>query len=491
MKKIYLTLLAAASLLAASCSGFLEEYSQDEIRPKKVSDYSELINGEIYDKQNNVNHAAWLDAMTDDVDDLFSRPSFLGNSDVRAAAFGYYTWQANPEYTYTNTISADGTWAFFYHQILTVNMILDGIDEAEGTEADRQTVIGEALAIRAYAYFMLVNIYGEPYDPATASSAMGVPVNDLVGAENRNFHRASVADIYAIIVDDLKNAITALEAGGNTNKIWRWNAQSAKLLLARTYLFMQDWDNAAKMSTEVIEQTGGALWNLGEVTTSEYFFSRNNPEVLFTYGYGGSMFTSTGANGFFPPSTSLQGIYESGDYRYNRSNGVFIRRTGNFLTGYKFVQHKCYFDNETTGIQGYALRTAEAYLTRAEALSRTSNFLQAVDDLNTLRRSRFSASAYKDLTLTDQQEIIQFVRDERRREFCFEKFRWFDLRRWDRPSITHVYHTDYADQSAVLTFTLEQNDPAYTIPIPMAVVNTDTEIEQYTGRPERQAQETE
>ena len=485
MKKTIYTIAAALALTA--CSGFLEEYSQDEIRPKKVSDYSELINGEIYKKTNEgANHASWLDVMTDDVEDLFSRPGIFGNNDSRAAYYGYYTWQAAPEYSYTNTITADGAWAFYYHQILTVNMILDSIDEAEGDNAARQTVIGEALAARAYAYFMLVNIYGEPYDPATASSALGVPINTLVGAENRNFHRASVAEIYDIIVTDLQEAIKNLNAGGNVNKMWRWNAAAAKLLLARTYLFMQDWDNAEKMATEVIEQTGGVLWNLNDKDASDYFFCANNPEVLFTYGYGASMFTSTGANGFFPPSASLKAAYQSGDKRYStNATGAFIRQTGSFFTGKKFVQYKCYFSIETTGIWGYAFRTAEAYLTRAEALSHTSRYLQSLDDLNTLRQSRFTPAAYKPLALTDQEEIIQFVREERRREFCFEKFRWFDLRRWDRPSITHVYHTDYSDQSAVRTFTLEENDPAYTLPIPMAVSEHDADVEPYNKRPAR------
>ena len=50
--------------------------------------------------------------------------------------------------------------------------------------------------IRAYAYYMLVNLYGEPYDPKTADKAVGVPVNGLIGVENKKFKRESVAAIY-------------------------------------------------------------------------------------------------------------------------------------------------------------------------------------------------------------------------------------------------------------------------------------------------------
>lgn len=492
MKKIIYTIIAALALTA--CSGFLEEYSQDEIRPRKVSDFSELINGEIYSNQNNTNYANWLDIMTDDVEDLYARPLIvILASDVRNGAFGYYTWQAVPEYSYSNELTPDGNWAAYYHQILTANMILDGIDAVEGTDTERQTVIGEALAIRANAYFQLVNLYGEPFNPATASTAMGVPINNLVGAENRNFHRASVGEIYALIVDDLQKAITALHNGGDTNGKWRWNANAATLLLARTYLFMQEWDKAAETATRVLDLTGGILWNLNdkvENAASSYFICGENPEILFTSGNGYSAFSATGANGYFPASTGLRNTFKTGDRRLNNTNGAFVRRTGSpFSGGYKFIPYKSDRHPDETGAHGYAFRTAEAYLIRAEALSHTADFAKALEDLNTLRQHRFAPANYQPLELTDQEEIIQFVREERRRELCFEKLRWFDLRRWDRPAITHVYHTDYTNQSAVLTFTLEENDPAYTLPIPMAVMQQDADVEPYNKRPNRAPQE--
>jgi len=491
MKKTIFTIAAALAITA--CSGFLEEYSQDEIRPRKVSDYSELINGEIYNKQNNTNYANWLDIMTDDVEDVYSRPMIviLAN-DVRNGAYGYYAWQAVPEYSYSNELSPDNTWTACYHQILTSNMILDGIDAVEGTDAERQTVIGEALAIRAYAYFLLVNLYGEPYDPATASTAMGVPINDLVGAENRNFHRAPVGEIYEIIVKDLQDAIAALQKGGNANGKWRWNANAATLLLARTYLYMQEWDKAIEAASRVIDMTGGILWDLNDKVVNaaaSYFICGENPEIIFTYGYGYSAFSATGANGYFPVSTSLRSTFKTGDRRLNNSNGAYVRRVGSILTGTKYVPYKSDRWPEESGAHGYAFRTAEAYLIRAEALSHTTDYIKALDDLNTLRQNRIAPANYQPLELTDQEEIIQFVREERRREFCFEKLRWFDLRRWDRPSITHVYHTDYTDRNAILTFVLEENDPAYTLPIPMAVMQQDADVEPYNKRPNRAPQE--
>ena len=55
------------------------------------------------------------------------------------------------------------------------------------------------------------------------------------------------------------------------------------------------------------------------------------------------------------------------------------------------------------------------------------------------------------------------MRDERRRELCFEGHRWFDLRRWGMPSITHIWHDS---ETASSTYRLEECDPLYTVPIP-------------------------
>ena len=202
----------ALFLGAVSCTDFLKETSQDEIKPTSANDYKELITGEIYNETNNTAVNTYLDIMTDDCEE-FARNAFLGG-DTRNAGFGYFTWQQNPELQVEGVLNSDNAWAHYYHQILMTNMILYDIDNMNGTDQEKSLVKAEAHMIRAYAYYMLVNLYGEPYDPATASSALGVPINNLVGAQDVKFQRASVQDIYDIITDDCKAAINYFIAGG-------------------------------------------------------------------------------------------------------------------------------------------------------------------------------------------------------------------------------------------------------------------------------------
>ena len=98
--------------------------------------------------------------------------------------------------------------------------------------------------------------------------------------------------------------------------------------------------------------------------------------------------------------------------------------------------------------------------------------------MNELRRNRIEG--YENQNYTGA-ELVQQIRDERRKELCFEGHRWFDLRRYavctDYPyskQITHVFNR-CGDWGVIetRTYVLKEHDPAYTFAIPEAVINFD------------------
>lgn len=492
MKKISL-LIAAISLSAAmtSCSDFLTESSQDEIKPNNVSDYSELINGEIYNKFNNQAVHTYLDIMTDDCTEFAKKASF--GADTRNAGNGYFTWQQSPELQVSGVLNDDGAWAEYYHHILIANMVLYDVDNLIGSDSEKAIVKAEAHMVRAYAYYMLVNLYGEPYDPATADKALGVPINNLLGAERKSFKRSSVAEVYEQILDDTNEALKLFTAGGGQKSTFRWNENAANLFIARVYLYMQNWEKAIEHVDNLLAVKAN-LWDLNEKINGGgdeaelYFLCSRNPEILFSFGYYYVNYFASGAKGAYPASPSLRAEYTSGDLRCGPTNAAYIRYLGSTLFGggKRYCPYK--FSDTSTGEHGRAFRTAEAYLIRAEAYSHTSQYTKALEDVNYLRSNRLTPAAFAaeggKLTSGSQEEIIQMVRSERRREMCFEQLRWFDLRRWDRPSIEHTYTPDLTNTKVFFTYRLEQNDPAYTLPVPKRVLERDTELEDIK-RPER------
>ena len=130
------------------------------------------------------------------------------------------------------------------------------------------------------------------------------------------------------------------------------------------------------------------------------------------------------------------------------------------------------------------IRTAELYLNRAEAYVR--KFMEtgednyrtlALDDLNRLRENRYDTRnvTYTKVDIADADELLQFYKDERRRELCFEEHRWFDLRRYGMPSFSREW---WDNGVLVKQYTLEKNDPSYTLPVPQAVIEQNRKLEQ-------------
>ena len=133
--------------------------------------------------------------------------------------------------------------------------------------------------------------------------------------------------------------------------------------------------------------------------------------------------------------------------------------------GYFFVRKNPMFD--ATVFDSFLLRSGEIYLNKAEAQA----MLDQADAINTMKELMNKRYADHKLPVIDGlsgKELIQFIREERRKELCFEGHRWFDLRRQGMPEIKHTYKAEKG--GAVYEYVLQQGDPMYTIPFPNSVV---------------------
>lgn len=486
MKKYNLYTIFAIVLLLCSCDKFLDEVSQDEIVPKNLKDYSEFLYGEGYIRDTKV-LSPYLDIMTDDAKCYYGKPSLLAN-DTRETGYGYYTWQEQPEYTLSGPLKSDGSWRSYYRYILISNIVSKDIKTIPGDESLRVRLEGEASMIRAFSYFMLVNLYAKPYEKSQASSTLGVPINSMTFMEDVKLQRATLDQNYNLILDNLEAAMESFKYSDNNKSIFRWNLNAARLFASRVHLYMRDYQQAIIYASEVLASSP-ALYDLNikasDATTAALpFLNSSNPEILFSYGDYYISYFSQSANGCFPTSESLKGCYEKSDLRYGRTNGAFIREQGNFF-GKQYTTFKGGSSSKTQ-LFGFALRTAEAYLNRAEAYAMLGKIDLALNDLNELRRFRIAKSSYTKLSSSSVDEVIELIKIERRREFCYEQHRWFDLRRWGMPEIVHEFVDEYNPYSNS-TYVLNEGDDAYTLPIPVSVINYQPDIPN-NDRPKRNKQ---
>ena len=219
---------------------------------------------------------------------------------------------------------------------------------------------------------------------------------------------------------------------------------------------MEEWDRAIEAANRAIKRAEG----LTDYTTVE----AGNQFYMTTYELSEVewLFDMSITNFPFVPSGDLLSKYTNGDKRetlWFNANGSISKR----------AQKSGWGPNRT-------IRISEAYLNRAEALvlSQNANIGEALADLNELRRHRIVG--YQDISISDATILLGEIRVERRLELCFDGHRWFDLRRYGMPSISHDYKLKKND--AWVTYVLKEKDPLYTLPIPRAVILNNVKLEQ-------------
>ncbi|MCQ4872031.1 MULTISPECIES: RagB/SusD family nutrient uptake outer membrane protein [Odoribacteraceae] len=493
---LYKLLLVSVSSFLLSCNGYLEEIPQNKQKLSTTDDYDQLLNNAYLTKA----VLPYIDVLTDDMDYIAAdRDPRFGN--VADSYLGAFMWDDKIESTLTN---GDETFGTFYNSAYNANVVIDNIDDAIGSVLDEQVVRktrnhikGEAYALRAFRYFYLVNIYAAPYDPATCAVTPGIPINLETTADDKSYRRESLQKVYEQIVDDLKKAISLMEENSMDLAKSRFSAIAAKALLARVYLYMQEWDLAIELAKDVIT-TNPALFDLRaagenpviytESRLTEWteesipgigYLSEENTNVLFVNGIN-ELYMILGGNtaqSVFYPSETLYSSYETGDVR----RYYFMRR--NTRNRIRYMKNRYYqlsylnFVVQLSSEYGYTrvIRTEEMYLILAEAYAHKSDGIgTAVGYLNTLRETKFRTKDFETSGRLHpenftQETLLETIWNERRREFCFEEQRWFDLRRTTRPAMTHY---GLVKDPAVL----EKDDPRYVLQIPQKELNVNPEI---------------
>ncbi len=517
MKRFYILLGVLLSLLTATSCSFLEEYSQDKSYVRSYTDLDELLLGDgympicisnyhigiSYDLLEAPWYYPYIHLMADEVsENIRQDASSAAIADARELYFGYYTWQ--PEVGINVLGNAlgeeDKDWNNIYRHINIANMVIAAIDdqraENEDDEREIRRIRGEACFLRAAWYFTLVNLYAPPYAPQTAATTPGVPLKTTEYIEDKLYTRNSVAEVYALILDDLALAEESLSAS-TRKSVYRADITAVELLTSRVYLYMQDWEKSCEYARKVIERQPG-LQNLNTMAAGQIFFSQDLSELIFTMGSGGLRSSISNLKMDFGISPDLYAAYDDPNdlrleyyIKYNETDQAP-----------EYVKEGSPSDlNRRTPSANFTFRTSEAYLNLAEAAACDGDDVTAREALNELRRNRIRSGSYTDVTLSGD-ELIEYIRNERRRELCLEGHRWFDLRRYMvstvlpyTKSITHSYTTyEYVYDPGSYSYTykpmqtieyqLEENDAAYTLPIPHEVLEYDTEISN-NPRPER------
>lgn len=214
---------------------------------------------------------------------------------------GYYFWAFGADdvtwngtstgstfklYDYSRNIASsttEYTWELGYRVIGNCNKIIE-IIQGLGNESTREQTImmGENYYLRALSYFLLVNEFAQPYSNNPTQNP-GLPLKLTSDPNDLPQSRSTVAEVYDQVVLDLKDAITylTLQQGETPKSNIYATKEAAVALLARVYLYMENWDGAWEMANKVITSGRFELERGNRFATYSQLIPEDNKETIF------------------------------------------------------------------------------------------------------------------------------------------------------------------------------------------------------------------
>ncbi len=425
MKSYKYTVMAfgAALMAMASCSeSFLDKVpderteinTEDKVVSLLVSAYPE-------------GHPAWVcEISSDNLTDNTS-PHYPSNPSKKQvlAHYNYSSYskwdddlfQFDPaeNATYSNQDSPGSLWTGYYSSVATVNQALAAIEKIapDGNYSSKlKAAKGEALLLRAYDHFQLVNIFSKAYKDAELSkNDIGIPyVTEIEDVVQKKYDRTNVANVYELIGKDLEEGLSLIsDVNYTTAPKYHFNTNAAHAFAARYYLFKRDYEKVIEHANAVLGTDSASCQRMimdysgfyGCSTLSDYANvwvnpSQNNNLLLidtysllqrrmfgYRYSYAGEscsnalMYRSNHTSlwtGYYAPGISLVSgaLFGSSSHDY----GYFSSKVG---------EHFEYTD-KVAGI-GYCHQIYRAFtsqlllLERAEAETMLGKYADAANDL--------------------------------------------------------------------------------------------------------------
>jgi starch-binding outer membrane protein, SusD/RagB family len=411
------------------------------------------------------------------------------------------------DYTFDNTLwTLDNQWSNEYITINRANIVIQNVPGITMAAALKARVIGEAKFIRALSYFGLVTMFGDVplvTTQITSASLAGLP-------------RTPKAQVYQLIETDLQQAAASLPSSYSGADVGRATSGAALALLAKVYLYLGDWNDAAINAAKVINS---GMYSLNKNYNDNFAIAtqNSNPENVFSVNFG-SPETVTGVVGSIALLFGLPSGFPGGDAygllfvlpsavsmfspTDQRGNGatfmispytihskVIGDTTITWTAPPGAALHKPLDENDPQNMSSRSweqqpnyqpiIRYADVLLMYAEAVANggTANAGTAVAALDQVRLRGDSLATSSALAAN----FMDTLRVERRKEFIYEGQRWFDLSRW---GILNQALT--AKQEEILTiypneFKSVHGAPVPLFPVPQVELNADPHLTQNPG----------
>lgn len=431
MKKytLYILLFSFLGILFSSCDDFLDIKPKDRVIPENLDEYRKLLTS-------GYQSFPETKAKTEVRTDLLT----IKENDYSANEYrDIFLWRDNDYAEETTEFSYD----LLYRTIFYSNEVINSGSKDIPDSKEKNQLLGEAYALRAYTYFELVNLFAKPYDAQSAKTTSGVPL--VLDIDIEAFKSPeSLESIYSQIIADLDISEKLMNAEVQPKEFkYRFSKLSIEALKARVYLYKHEFAKAIKAVDKVLAINN----NLVDFNTDKEILPSQitSPENIQALDYA----INKEVNNMAYVADDLLSLYDKqNDLRFSR---YYTEDGGKYKVVKGNVQdHKCTF------------RVGELLLVKAECLYKENKEAESKEILLALAEKRYNAigfAAYKaKIQSLFGESYFEELLAERVRETAFEGYRWFDLRRNNQKAIVHKF--------GEFTEELKANDVRYTIAFP-------------------------
>lgn len=505
-KITYWGLAAVAACAFASCDDFLDKDPDNRVYLDSP-EYIEKLLVSAYPEAD----FAFCEAMSDNSGDR-GLSSILNDPEIEQP----YFWKEVVE-TYQGTPT--NYWMNAYAAISATNHALEAVDkfEAEGRGDEVREARGEALLCRAYAHFMLANLFCKPYNPATADTDPGIPyATEPETTLNPEYERGTLAETWDKIEQDLLEGLELLPGSYAKAPSFHFTRKAAYAFASRYYL----WKGGEENFRKALDYANYILGDVKTDNPASMLRQMNDPssDYLGDYYDAQTIYTSSAEPANLLLVACISNMSYQPYWRYGMTaairetvyNNGFLGYPLAYQTngGYDFLIHRPiwreYFQQTSLNSNiGYyvanipLITMEEVLLNRAEINALLGNYSDALTDINTFLSKRYDLDGWdgskvttgniifyyaKNTSKLDWKETLKlkpYFRDfteitdgdsdtcyayvnaimaMRRMEYLGTGFRWFDIRRYDIP----VVHTSVSAP----TDTLKSGDPRRVLQIP-------------------------
>ena len=517
MKKYIGFSIIALGLTLTSCDDWLDKLPDNRMELQTPSDVSNLL----VSAYPSAHPAYLLEMYSDNTDDCVN-PSWSEASRFQAQA---YKWEDITETGEDE--SPQELWNRHYLAIASANAAIDLI-EGKGSPAEYNEQLGEALLCRAYAMFQLSTVFCKAYNPATASTDLGLPYpthpEKVVGTV---YTRGTMEDLYGQIDKDLQRGLPLVSSNYSKPK-FHFNTEAAKAFAARFYLYKGDFAKAITYATEVLGADPTAKARDWDAYAALNMNKQIRPEAWVSADEKCNFLLQT----VYSEWGAISGPYRLGDkyahsYRitydediaskgpFGAANSTFKQRVWSNDKLAKLFHRKVPYEFEYTDLQagiGYAhaeyavFTTEQLLLERAEAYALSGELQKAVDDYNTIMKiyqkypktftlkqivdfyngvdyytpkkatvkKHFVKPVYTiDAEGSDQEALLQAILHLRRIMEVGEGYRMQDVKRYG--IVIYRRQTNTSFTISAVTDSLTVDDPRRAIQLPQDVITSGLE----------------